>query len=854
MKLRPQDIEAADRFLHERDDSITEGGTGLDAERSMDGVPMDDDDLAAIISGELIDAVRFVDLEIGVERAEATKAYRGDPYGDEEAGRSSIVMRDVHDTVQGQLPDLLRILLNSERVCEYVANGPQDDPWVNVATSYAEFVVFRDNDGFMELYNVVKDALKYKVGIIKFWWDESEEVRTEHYTGINELGLFLLQQDGDIEFESVEPIASPNAGMANPTAGPAPGAPGTPMQPPATPPGATGAPNAPYPPSGPVGNSAQISPAAQQLQQSPMASSMGQALGQQQEQLYNVTIRRRITNGRIKLRALPPEEFIIDRRARSLQPYQFVLCGHRSMMTVSELVALGYPEEDVRPFVTSPELDTNIEYIERQPYARAVGSFDALNPATQRVLYVEGYVYVDADGDGIAELRKVCTMGPAYKVVHHEAVDHVPFADFQCDPEPHTFFGLSSADKTMDLQKINTHIMRNTLDSLAQSIHPRTTVVEGQVNVEDVLNNEVGGVVRQRAPGMVQTLDTPFVGQQALPVLDYMDGLREMRTGVSKTQLGLNAEDLQSTNAIASEAAISGSQGKIELIARTLANGMKKLFDGILHLIVQNQDRPRVIQLAGAWVPIDPRAWNADVKAKINVALGGGSQAQKLASIMAILGKQELILSTMGMNQPIVKPSQYAAALRKWAELSGWKNPDIFFSEVPADWTPPPPPPPPPDPRMLQVQNDHEYRMAQLQLDGQRLKLEAQKAHWEEERSRDKNTSEAALKAHQIGTTADTATANAKLQSATQIAVADINATQQGQNTEVAETANSDRQTMQHFADMHLDLARRQHESSEAAADREHEATQNAHDRATGLAQAAMKPQPESKPTKGKQK
>lgn len=843
MKVRPEDIEAADRFLHERDEASNEGGTGLDAERSMAGVPMDDDELAAIISGELIDAVRFVDLEIGVERARATKAYRGDPYGDEEAGRSSIVMRDVHDTVQGQLPDLLRILLNSERVCEFVSETQADDPWINVATSYAEYVVFRDNDGFMELYNVVKDALLYKVGIIKFWWDESEEVRTEHYTGINELGLFLLQQDGDVEFESVELMDDSMGLSANPTVGPAPGAPGTPTQPTPNPPGMAGGMNQPAQPN--VGNSAQIMPQAQQLQQTPMASAMAQPT---QEALYNVVVRRRIMNGRIKLRALPPEEFIIDRRARSLQPYQFVLCGHRSMMTVSELVALGYPEEDVRPFVTSPELDTNIEYIERQPYARAVGSFDALNPATQRVLYVEGYVYVDADGDGIAELRKVCTMGPAYKVVHHEAVDHVPFADFQCDPTPHTFFGLSSADKVEDLQKINTHIVRNTLDSLAQSIHPRTTVVEGQVNIEDVLNNEVGGVVRQRAPGMVQTLDTPFVGQQALPVLDFMDSIREMRTGVSRQQLGLNAEDLQSTTATASEAAITGSQGKVELIARTLANGMKKLFDGILHLIVQNQDRPRVVQLKGQWIPIDPRTWNADVKAKINVALGGGSQTQKLQSLLAILQKQEMILQLMGMNQPIVKPTQYANALRKWAELSGWKNPDVFFSEVPDNWQPPAPPPPPPDPRIVQAQMDHEYRMAQLQLEQQKFDFAKQQGTWQEERERDRNTSEATLKGRQIDTTAATQRENSIRQSQTQIHVADINNDANSHNTELTERSAGDRDMLKHTVDLHMAAADRAHEAQQAEVQRQHEATQSAQDRATTVGVAAMKPKPEPKP------
>lgn len=760
-KIRREDIAAADRFLNERDEAFNEAATGAesapDADENDQRRGMDDDELSVIIAGELTDAVRFTDLEIGFERAKATKAYRGDPYGDEEEGRSSIVSRDVHDTVQGQLPDLLRILLGPERICEYVAERPEDNGWVEQATQYAEYIVERDNDGFHVLYSAIKDALVRKTGVVKFWWDDSEEVHTEHYTGLDEMGLFLLEQDGTIESMDVAPQAP--GGLALPPPPPQ-GVPAVPQPGNGQPPGPGGPQGAPQPPPPP--------------------------------QLFDVTVRRRIRHGRVRLAALPPEEFVIDRRARGLD--DFTLCGHRAMKTVSELVAMGYDEEMVRQFVTSPELDTNVEYIERQPYARAVGSFDALNPATQRVLYVEAYAYVDYDGDGIAELRKVCTMGPAYKVVFHEPVDHVPFADFQVDPEPHTFFGLSTADKVMDIQRIKTHVQRNLLDSLAQSIHPRTTIVEGQVNVDDVLNNEVGGVIRQRAPGMVQPLDTPFVGQQALPVLDYVDSVREMRTGVSRQSLGLDADALQSTNQLAIQQSISGSQGKVELIARVMANGMRKLYRGILHLVVQNQDRPRIIQLAGGFVPIDPRTWRADVAVKINVALGAGTTEQRLASLQAIIAKQELILQTMGMNQPIVAPAQYANALRKWVELSGWRNADQFFSAVPPGWQPPPPPPPPPDPRIQLAQQ-------QLQLEQQKIEFERQKALWAEHRERDKNVSDAIIRTKEMQLrykgALDTAAVNAAAGLRKQMAQAE----HAHHTEELRQNAESDRQLLGHIAD-----------------------------------------------------
>jgi hypothetical protein len=187
---------------------------------------------------------------------------------------------------------------------------------------------------------------------------------------------------------------------------------------------------------------------------------------------------------------------------------------------------------------------------------------------------------------------------------------------------------------------------------LAQSIHPRTAIVEGQVNIDDVLNNETGAIIRMRAPGMVQAFSSPFVGQAAFPMLDYMDQMREDRTGMSKAAMGLDPDALQSTTKAAVAATVSASSQRLELQARILAEGMKKLFKGILYLMTTHQDKPRMVRLRNEWVQIDPRAWDASMDVNVNIGLGNGDNNEKLAALNLIMQKQEQIMAQFGpMNQ-----------------------------------------------------------------------------------------------------------------------------------------------------------------------------------------------------------
>lgn len=677
--------------------------------------PMDDAELQSIITQDLTDAVSYVDSDLSPTRAKGTEYYRGDLFGNEVEGNSKVVAMEVRDTVSAMLPSLMRVFFSSENVVEFTPRGPEDVQMAQQATDYANYIFQNDNNGFLTSYAIFKDALVRKCGIAKFWWEDEEKVRIEEYSGLDDQTLEMLMQEPGAEVKIVVSYPDPSIDEAQLTTV-------DPM---------TGAP--------------MVMPA-------PM--------------IHDVQIKRITKDGRIKIMAVPPEELLLDRRARSFDDATII--AHRQMATVADLMAMGYDQDEIEENLSTTDLDSNDEYLARQPLSTTFGTNDAANPMMRRVLYIEAYSRVDYDGDGIAELRKVCCMGGGYKVVRNLPASYIPFADFPCDPEPHTspLEAMSIFDITRDLQEIKSEILRNTLDSLAQSIHPRTAVVEGQVNIDDVLNNETGAIIRMRAPGMVQPLSTPFVGQAAFPMMEYMDQIKEDRTGMSKAAMGLNADALQSSTKAAVNATISASQGRIELTARILAEGMKKLFKGILFLAITHQDKARMVRLRNEWVQIDPRAWDVSMDANINIALGNGDTNEKLQALMMIMAKQEQILQQLGPQNPLVTPQQFSNTLRKIVELSGFKDTTSYFQQIPADYVPPTPQPKPtPEEVLAQVQA--ESIKADIQKKAAELELKRQQMLLDDDLARDKMAQDMYLKKYEI-----------ELKYKSQISTAEIDAAQ----------------------------------------------------------------------------
>ena len=677
--------------------------------------PMDEMELQAIITQDLTDAISYVDSDLSPTRAKGTEYYRGDLFGNEVEGNSKVVAMEVRDTVSAMLPSLMRVFFNSENVVEFAPRGPEDVKMAQQATDYANYVFQNDNNGFLTTYAIFKDALVRKCGIAKFWWEDEEKVRIEEYTGLDDQTLEMLMQEPGGE---VKIITS-------------------------------------YP-----------DPSIDEMQISTVDPMTGQPVMAPPAMVHDVQIKRITKDGRIRIMAVPPEELLLDRRARSFDDATII--AHRQMATMADLLAMGYDQDEIEENMSSTDLDSNDEYLARQPLSTTFGTNDAANPMMRRVLYIEAYSRVDFDGDGIAELRKVCCMGGGYKVVRNLPASYIPFADFPCDPEPHTspLEAMSIFDITRDLQEIKSEILRNTLDSLAQSIHPRTAVVEGQVNIDDVLNNETGAIIRMRAPGMVQPLTTPFVGQAAFPMMEYMDQIKEDRTGMSKAAMGLNADALQSSTKAAVNATINASQGRIELTARILAEGMKKLFKGILFLATTHQDKARMVRMRNEWVQIDPRFWDTSMDANINIALGNGDTNEKLQALMMIMSKQEQILQQLGPTNPLVTPQQFSNTLRKIVELSGFKDSTSFFQDIPADYVPPPPQQKP-SPEEVLAQVQAESIKADIQKKAAELELKRQQMIMDDDLTRDKMAQDLYLKKYEI-----------ELKYKSQISTAEIDAAQ----------------------------------------------------------------------------
>lgn len=623
---------------------------------------MTESELKAVLSAEIADALGHAGGEIGEQRRKALDYYLGRPFGNEMEGRSRVVSTDVADTIEWILPALLKIFTAGDEVVRFEPAGPEDEEVAKQATEYVNWVFTRDNPGFLILYTLFKDALLQKNGIVKVWWEEREEAVRETYRGKTAEEVQMLLADPE-----VEPLAHSEYEATAILAG------------------AGGLPEA------------------------------------RTVTHHDLVLKRRTTGGGVRIVPVPPEEFLISRRARSIEEAAFV--AHRVRRTVSELIEMGYDRALVEGLGGDEESSPGRRWRLDGEDALAEPAGGA-NAAMREIWVTECYVRIDWDGDGIAERRKVTVAGSGHQILDNEAFEGVPFVSVTPIIMPHRFFGLSVADLVMDLQLIKSTILRQILDNLYLSNNGRH-VISDQVNLDDMLTSRPGGIVRLKngaipAQGHVLPLDTPLVAAQAFPMLEYIDGIRENRTGVTRYNQGLDADTLNKT-ATGIGQIMSAAQQRIELIARIFAEtGIKDLFRKILEYLGKHQPAPRIIRLRNRWVPMDPRQWSTQMDVSINVGLGTGNKEQMLAHLRALLGLQiEAIRFQGGAEGPLVTLANVYHTLQKLVENAGLKSVEAYFTDPAqgSDGAGTAAAAPEPDPAILALQRRTEIDRARLQLE-----------------------------------------------------------------------------------------------------------------------------------------
>lgn len=577
-------------------------------------------ELKAILDNEIDNAIGYIDSETTESRRKAIQYYTGEEYGNEVEGRSRIVTREVAEAVDGALPALMRVFTSSDEIVRFEPSGPGDEEKAKQATEYCNWVFYRDNPGTLILHNWMKDALLQKVGTVKVYWKDETEVNTESYKNLLEEELTMLLQD-----ETMEVVSQDQTVIAEPT--------------------------------------------------DPMTGEVKPIYS------YDVKIKKTDKKGRVVVENVPPEEFIISKKATTVADAPFM--AHRRLTTRSELIAMGFNKKVVDDLAAYEDLTYSPERVARFSNGEQPDD-ESLDNSMQEIETYECYIRTDFDKDGIAELRRVFYAGT--EILENEEIDYIPFAAICPIPMPHKFFGQSLADRTMDLQLIKSTITRQILDNLYLSNNARVLAVDGQANLDDLLTVTPGGVVRVKSQGAVQPMTVPLVAGQSFPMLEYMDNVQAKRTGVSDQSQGLDANILQNTTATAIAAMQNASGAKMEMVARIFAEtGVKDLFKNILHLLCKYQDKARVIRLRGKYVAIDPREWSNQYDITVHVGLGTGNKEQQMAMLSMVLQKQEQILQGYGPANPVVSVGQYRNTLGRFVESAGFKDSSEFFKEVPPE-------------------------------------------------------------------------------------------------------------------------------------------------------------------------
>jgi hypothetical protein len=550
-----------------------------------------------------------------IDRYNALNAYFGRPMGNEVEDRSQIVLPELRDTVEWIMPTLMRMFVGSGKPVQFDPEAPGDEEQAEQETEVVNHVFMKQNDGFFILHDMFKDALLLRNGYVTSYWAKKTKSVVERYTGLDEGAVTMLMQDAEKKGDDIEILE----------------------------------------------------------QEEKIQIIVGEQ-GPQQTVTFDIKLRRKSEKGCVKVECVPPEEMRVSPQARhGLDASPFT--QHMRTMSRTEAKELGFDKDLVDSITVARPEWLDLISLARNEVTDELSEENPTDPASQMIDVRTNYVRVDFDGDGFAEFRRVVVGGD--KILENEEIEEGSFS--YCSPirMPHRHVGISYYDLLNDLQVIKTTLFRQALDNIYISNNQRTAVNWRNVNVQDLLVSRPGGVIRVDGP--VADNIMPFVQPsnlmaQILPAMEYCDLQREMRTGIGKDTMGVDADALQDVTKGGQLAAMSAAAAKVELVARLLAEGVKDIFQKIHNLLRRHQDEQMTVMLTNRqWLTANPAEWRERSELVINVGLGSGNREEARANVM-LLGQAQKELAPLGL----VGPKQAYATFRKVAHLLGFENPSEF--------------------------------------------------------------------------------------------------------------------------------------------------------------------------------
>ena len=636
------------------------------------------------------------DSALSNDRAEAIDYYLGQPFGNEEEGRSQVVSYDVQDTIESALPQLLKVFVAGDKVVQFDPKGPEDQEAADQETDYVNHVVMEKNEGFKVFYVWFKDALLSKNGYVKVYSEEEEEVEEYEYKGLTDAQLQMLASDEKTEVLEHTGYPDPSINM-------------------------------------------------DALYQQAMMNGVD-PMTIMQPMLHDVKLKVTESKTEIYIDNVAPENIMVSVEVSgpNLQDATFV--QHREVMQLASIAeAFDKPLEYIKSIMSDIrdtfEEESNARDIYDEEYDRAIAPEEGLVKDT----------YIKLDG----ERYRVVVLGNT--ILYKEKCEYVPFACITPMIMPHRHIGRSYADLTMDIQLIKSTLIRGQLDNMYLANNGRYAISD-RVNLDDMLTSRPGGIVRVEGdPGSgIMPLSHPPLPASSFGMVEYMDSMKEKRTGITAYNQGLDSNSLNKT-ATGVAQIMNASQQRIELVARTFAEtGVKELFKLVHHLVRTTLTKPDIIRLRNKWVEVDPREWKARKDLSISVGLGAGNKDQQLVHLTSILQMQKEAIAV-----GLTNPEKIYNALAKLTQNAGFKNPEEFWVN-PAN-TP------------EQEGQPNKPSEAEIMVQGQ-LQIEQQKAQAQLQQEQVRSQNDVIIEREKIAAQAELERFKAQLKAETDLAIAQIKA------------------------------------------------------------------------------
>jgi len=578
------------------------------------------------LTNKAVDSLRSCTSDmilLQINREDAIKAYMSEPYGNEIEGRSQFVGSEVFNTIEWILPSLMRIFWGGSDVVKLSPVGPEDDGKDKAMQDLIKFQITKGFNGFLAMYDWFKDALLYKLGIMKYCWVKETQYKNKEYTDLSDAeyqAIMFKVAQGKFEITKHDMVTEREAQFDE------------------------------------FGN--EIAPAVMS---------------------HNLKGREVKEISKPLWQPIPPEEFVFDVRAAKLEDS---FCAHKKKVHRNYLKAeYGVKDADIIDAYN----DLYQDVVKQERFKDLGGTSFLMDTKDDEFVYIYECFFNDYDKDGKPIPIKLCLMGDRSIELDENKYGKPPFRDLSAIRLTHRIVGRSFYDLVGEIQKLKSGLIRAVLDNIYFQNNGTRAVNPEKMNIDDLFTQNVpGGVFRTingaDPGGSYLPIPVTPLAPQTMKMMEYADsGILENRTGITRYNQGLDANSLNKTATGISQI-MGAAQQRIELIARLFAeSGVKGLFQDTVNMNLEYFDKDVAFKVNESdWMKVNPADIDGDFDIAIDVALGTGSKDLVANQLMQMLN-----IYLKGLVQTgIARPENITELVKAIWENWGYNNVEKFVTEA----------------------------------------------------------------------------------------------------------------------------------------------------------------------------